>query len=195
MQMPRAIHAPLIKGCASYHLLGRATTSYPLGNGAEKQERSIPPFALESWQNVGVLGCCLRTPECLYQSFAVIWLFTERKDSLWHPWAPGLLLLSCLDVALFFARLRQWHWLCSLLYIPVYFSAGDDVCLVFWPVSSQRPTGNNGGRCCFYCFNHAFVFQVQLGTPSANQVCGWPSSSASPSVCCLWLAIDSWRLS
>lgn len=47
-----------IKGCDSHHLLGRASTPYPSGNGAGKQERSIPPFALGSWSKVGVLGCC-----------------------------------------------------------------------------------------------------------------------------------------
>lgn len=116
VQISRATHAPLIKSCDSHGLLGRASIPYPLGNAAGKQERSIPPFALEFWQKVGVVGCCWRSPECLYQSFAVIWLFTERKDSLWHPCPPGLLLQSCLDIAFFVAHLTQWHWLCCPLH-------------------------------------------------------------------------------
>lgn len=150
----------------------------------------------------GVQGCCLRSPECLYRFFAVIWLFTERKHSLWHPCPPGLLLQSCLDVAFFFAHLRQRQerTAFALLSVASWFHCWRQCLpciLVCFPsaLESQRATGNNGGRCCFYSFNHVFVFQVRLVTPSANQTCGWPSFSASPSACCRWLAFDSWRLS
>lgn len=165
------------KGLWSYCLLGRVSTPCASGNGAGKK---IPPFAREFWQKVRGLDCCWRRcPEHLYQSFAVIWLFVKR----WGICSDILVSMSCCCHCvwmLHFSLLLPAVVLVLLSSLQqVDFTVGDGVCFVFWSVfqvlQNHREWNvqvNDGERCCCYGFNHAFVFQVQLETLSANPMCG-----------------------
>lgn len=73
MQAPRAMHAYFIKGCDPVVRWAEPVLHMLQEIVLESKKIVILLFALEFWQNMRGLECCSkRSPEHLYQSFAVI---------------------------------------------------------------------------------------------------------------------------